>query len=97
MSLTILDSTPRIRSFEVYDFEWIPGTLKMRMCGRYNQKGYSYFMSVDDYLSNVLTFSNRGKWFFAHAGGLADVQFILEKLAPNPRFTIEASFLVPAQ
>ena len=64
----------------------------MRMCGWLSKSGYKYFLSVDDFLSHILTQENRGKWFFAHAGGLADVQFVFEKLAPRKDITIEASF-----
>lgn len=93
MTLTVITSPQKVRRFEVYDFEWIPGTLKMRLCGRYSaDKGYQHYPTVDDFLNDTLTFSNRGKWFFAHAGGLADVQFVFEKLANRKEYVIEASF-----
>lgn len=92
MTLTILNREPVIRKIEVYDFEWIPGSLKMRLCGRYGPQGYKYYLTVDDFLNDTLTFSNRGKWFFAHAGGLADVQFILERVAEQGGYVVEASF-----
>ncbi|PNX45467.1 MAG: hypothetical protein BV456_13555, partial [Thermoplasmata archaeon M8B2D] len=92
MTLTPIYSSQKIRRFEVYDFEWIPRSLKMRLCGRYGPQGYKYYFSVDDFLDDVLTYSNRGKWFFAHAGGLADIQFVFEKLLQKPEYTVEASF-----
>lgn len=99
MSLTPILSDPKYRRFEVYDLEWgkeaeIDGEskYKLRLVGRYNEKGYTPFYTVEDYLNKVLTYSNRGKWFFAHAGGLADVQFILEKLISDKRFVVEAAF-----
>jgi hypothetical protein len=92
MSFNPLESPARKRKFETYDFEWVPRTLKMRLCGRYGERGYKYYFTVDDFLNDVLTYSNRGKWFFAHAGGLADVQFIFEKLIKSQKFLVEASF-----
>lgn len=91
MSLSPIDTPARRRRFETYDFEW-GRHLRMRLCGRYNERGYTYYYTVEDFLNDVLTHSNRGKWFFAHAGGLADVQFIFEKLVSNPKFVIEAAF-----
>lgn len=35
---------------------------------------------------------HRGDWWYAHAGGLADMQFILEYLITEPDFRISASF-----
>lgn len=35
---------------------------------------------------------NRGKWFYAHAGGLADVQFIFEEIVKNRSYSVSASF-----
>ena len=76
----------------MYDFEWVPGTLDMRLCGKLGVDGYKHYLTVDAFLNDVLTYSNRGKWFFAHAGGLADVQFIFEKLCNRKEYVIEASF-----
>ena len=92
MTLNPIYSEAKKRRFETYDFEWVPGTLEMRLCGRYGPKGYRKYFSVDDFLNDTLTFSNRSKWFFAHAGGLADVQFIFEKLVDNRNYVIESSF-----
>lgn len=92
MTLSVITSKQRTRQIEVYDFEWVPGSLQMRLCGRYDGANYRYYLTVDDFLNDVLTFSNRGKWFFAHAGGLADVQFVFEKLAARKDYVIEASF-----
>jgi len=83
MSLTMLrnpDSGPVQRNFLVYDFEWVPGTLQMRLCGLFDGKRYRCYETVDKLLSAMLTSENRGKWFYAHAGGLADVQFVLEAI-----------------
>jgi len=70
------------------------GPLQLRLAGYYDQvpsgddddeepvleKRYQCFGSVRDLLSKVLTRDNRGMWFFAHAGGLADMEFVLDEL-----------------
>lgn len=80
MSLTVLDNSPKFRTFLVYDFEWVPGTLEMRLCGLYDGNQYRAFKTIGAFLSAALTSENRGKWFYAHAGGLADIQFVLEAI-----------------
>jgi hypothetical protein len=92
VSLTIIDSPRKLREFQVYDFEWIPGTLKIRLCGIFDGRRYRSCYSIDNFLNLALTSANRGQWFFAHAGGLADVQFVFEKLVHDPRYSVRASF-----
>ncbi len=41
---------------------------------------YECFESIEDLLGFVLTRENRGRWFYAHAGGLADMEFVLDVL-----------------
>lgn len=95
MSLEILTSRRRYRRFLVYDMEWIPGTLQIRMVGVYDGNRYRHYLSVEQFLARELTSENRGKWFYAHAGGLADVQFVFEALANHPDYRatkVRASF-----
>lgn len=80
MSLSPITSPARRRNFQVYDFEWVPGTLQMRICGLYDGQRYRCYTTVEDFLNDALTSENRGVWFYAHAGGLADVQFVLEAI-----------------
>jgi len=90
---------PRVwRRFLVYDLEWIPGkfsergTMPVRMAGVYDkERGYRCYRTVEAFLENELTSKNRGKWFYAHAGGLADFQFLLEKLIAKRGYKIKAS------
>jgi hypothetical protein len=91
---------PRVfRSYLVYDLEWIPGkfspdgTMKVRLVGVYDGERYRAYSSVEAFLENELTSKNRGKWFYAHAGGLADFQFLLEVLIRKygNKYTIKAS------
>lgn len=85
-----------IRSFLTYDLEWVPGSMELRMCGVYDGEHYRCYTDIESFLQNELTFSNRGKWFYAHAGGLADIQFVFDTIInlnkENPIYNITASF-----
>lgn len=96
------------RDFLTYDLEWAKGNPvvtykdgkkvteykpRVRMAGVYCQKrGYRWYKTIEDFLNAELTHKNRGKWFYAHAGGLADMLFVMEYLADNPAFHVQASF-----
>jgi hypothetical protein len=70
--------------------------LKLRMAGYYDQpkagdkdgdggepvrfERYRSFETIKDLLDFMLVRETRGMWFFAHAGGLADMQFVLNEL-----------------
>lgn len=85
---------PRVyRDYIVYDLEWVPGTLQLRLVGVYcRERGYRYYTSIEDFVSAELTNRNRGKWFYAHAGGLADFQFLLEHMAIRKEYRLKAAF-----
>ena len=97
MAITPITTKRRLRSYLVYDFEWVPGkfsedgTMPIRLCGVYDGDRYRVYNSVESFLNGELTSKNRGKWFYAHAGGLADFQFVLQRLIEMKGFTIEAS------
>lgn len=98
MTIQIIKKPPRERNFLVYDLEWIPGPLKVRIVGVFDErKGYRCYRTVEQFLKEELTHANRGKWFYAHAGGLADVQFVLSHMVDYDRknpgvYQIDASF-----
>jgi len=77
MALTVITRAVTLRRFVVYDLEWVPGTLQVRLCGFYDGTRYAAYRSVEEFLDGEMTSRNRGRWFYAHAGGLADIQFIL--------------------
>lgn len=69
------------------------GALGLRLCGYYDHEPeegddgevqaegrYRHFTTVRDFLAAVLVRETRGMWFFAHAGGLADMQFVLDEV-----------------
>lgn len=65
----------------MYDLEWIPHKMTLRMCGVFDKTyGYRVYDSIDMFISNELTYDNRSKWFYAHAGGLADFHFVIHRL-----------------
>lgn len=92
MALTIISKPRRVRDFLVYDLEWIPGPLTVRLVGVFDGQRYRCYKTVRGFLNGELRDKNRGRWFFAHAGGLADVQFILEEIILDGRFSVRASF-----
>ncbi len=92
MAIDIIDSPRRMRRFITYDMEWVPGTLKVRIIGVFDGVEYRRYYTVQAFLDGELTHKNRGKWFYAHAGGLADVQFVIRCLRDDERYSAEASF-----
>ena len=89
---------PRVfRDYLVYDLEWVPGkfskdgSMLIRLVGVFDGNRYRCYQSIDGFISNELTSKNRGKWFYAHAGGLADFQFVLEALIRKGGFRVKAS------
>lgn len=80
--------------FGVYDLEWIPETLEVRLVGVRDERGFRSYRTVLEFLRGELTSRNRGKVWFAHAGGLADVQFVLSSVIQraNPNFRVEGSW-----
>lgn len=41
---------------------------------------YESFTTVKELLDTILVRENRGRWFYAHAGGLADMEFVLDEI-----------------
>ena len=97
MSITPIVKPRSFRTYLTYDLEWIPskfqsdGTMPVRLVGVYDGNRYRAYATIEAFLNGELTSKNRGKWFYAHAGGLADFQFLLEVLIKNPAYKIKAS------
>ena len=90
--LTPLTSPLRPMNPIAYDLEWYPHSYVVRLVGVWDEKGYRYYTSVDDFLNAEVTYENRGRTFFAHAGGKYDVQHILERIQHDPNFETSAAF-----
>jgi len=95
---TPIKKKPRIRKITTYDLEWLPETMKLRCVGVYDERGYRVYTdqngvcAMDRFLNKELTAKNTGRWFYAHAGGLADVQFVLEKVFQRKELNVGAAF-----
>jgi len=96
--ITRIETRRILRSYLTYDLEWIPGKfhkdgrMDVRLVGVYDGNQYRCYTTVDDFLDRELTSKNRGKWFYAHAGGLADFQFVLQRIiAKGARYRIRAA------
>lgn len=64
----------------------------MSLVGAYDGKHYRAYRTVDAFLNDQLTKRNHGRWFYAHAGGLADMLFVLQRLQQRPEYHVDASF-----
>lgn len=98
MPITVLKNARVLRRYLVYDLEWVPGKfsteghMPVRLVGVYDGEKYRWYTTVAQFLNGELTSKNRGKWFYAHAGGLADFQFLLHELVHCKDYKINASF-----
>jgi hypothetical protein len=79
--------------FAVYDLEWYPETYKLRLVGVYDGRRYRSYLTIAEFLDAELTSDTRGRILYAHAGGLSDVQFVLEEiLKQGKEWSVEAAF-----
>lgn len=93
--LNPITNTPRRRErvIKTYDLEWIPGTYEVTLVGVRDETGrYTAYKSVDDFLNGQLTQKNHGAYFYAHAGGLADINVMLSRISENPSYSVTAVF-----
>src|SRR5882672_1559312 len=89
--LTKPKTDQRIRRFSVYDLEWKPKSYQLRMVGVYDEDdGYRKYFDIASFLDEECTPLRNGRWFYAHAGGLADLQFVLEEIIKGrPDWSVE--------
>jgi hypothetical protein len=72
--------------------------MQLRLCGVHDGKRYTAYRTIEHFLNDNLTSKNRGKWFYAHFGGMADLSFVLAKIVEHARkkphfsYSVEASF-----
>jgi len=78
--------------FATYDFEWRPYTLDFRLAGFFDGSRYWHFETIPEFLAHVLSDDYRGWWFFAHFGGAADFNFLIDHLRRLGGYQIEARF-----
>lgn len=81
MSLTPFNRPVKRKRFTTYDLEWYPGTYKLRLVGVFDREnGYRSYETIEEFLDEEMIPENRGCIYYAHAGGLADIQFVLEAI-----------------
>lgn len=81
---------PEKRVFSTYDLEWTPShspekskalglePLQVRLVGCFDGQRFTPYKSIREFIRGELTRANHGRWYFAHAGGLYDIQFVFE-------------------
>jgi len=104
MAITRVTTPREMRRFSVYDLEWSRGeTVKgsktrdvkqprVTLVGVYDGDKYTPYRTINEFLDAQLTKRNNGRWFYAHAGGLADMLFVLQTLVTRSEYQVEASF-----
>ncbi len=92
MAITQIHIPRKVRTFLVYDLEWVPGLLDVRICGVFDGTRYRSYRTIDAFLDAELTSKNRGKWFYAHAGGMADIQFVFAAILKRKGYSVKAAF-----
>jgi hypothetical protein len=97
VTLSRLNRSGAPRRFKVYDLEWYPSDnyepYELRLVGVYDGSEYKAYRSIDEFLDGELRRENAGITYFAHAGGLADVTFVVDSIIRRPAgFGMEASF-----
>lgn len=92
--LTPIRTPGQPQAFSTYDLEWYPESYELRLIGLDDGDHYREFgADMNAFLDAVLTPRYSGRVFFAHAGGLADVQFVLETLLKRlGTMSLQASF-----
>lgn len=90
--LSMVGTPRRRRRFLVYDMEWVPGTLVLRLIGVFDGKRYRCYKTIEAFLDGELTSGNRGIWMYAHFGGGADFEFILHAMESRPDYKVKCAF-----
>lgn len=90
----IIDKIPEPKRRRVkitaYDGEWYK--MRLRLFGAYDEQGYRWYESAEAFLAGELVQRNAGRWYYAHAGGLADILFLIHTLVKDPRYSAKALF-----
>lgn len=90
--LTRITGKPKAHAIAVYDLEWVPETYELRLAGFFDGEKYRSFPTIGGLLNHMLQPKYRKTIFYAHAGGLADMHFLLEKMQEVPELHVTAAF-----
>ena len=101
MSLRPIRSPAKQRRVIVYDLEWVPGEntrvgwtpMALRLIGVFDGVRYRSFITMAEFFEAMLIPSNSGAWIYAHAGGMADIQYVFDYVVKYANeYQIEACF-----
>lgn len=92
MAFDPITSKLKIRRIVTYDLEWIPETLEFRLGGVYDGERYQFATTIPLFLKLLLSRENEGAYLYAHAGGMADLLFLIEAMMKIEKLRIEGSF-----
>lgn len=70
----------------------LEGGQRFRLAGVYDERGYRSYTTIPAFIDGELTTTNRGRRFYAHFGGAADMVHILPHLLSDKRFRISGAF-----
>jgi hypothetical protein len=84
----------------VYDLEWHPDSARLLMASVRDESGHTTWGKrgekpdaiVKGFLEHVTAPEHAGRWLFAHAGGLTDVNFLIAWIVRNTDWKVEAGF-----
>lgn len=84
----------------VYDLEWHPDSARLLMASVRDESGHTTWGKrgekpdniVKGFLEHVTAPEHEGRWLFAHAGGLTDVNFLIAWIVRNTDWKVEAGF-----
>lgn len=99
MVLKKLSRAPRPAEFLTYDLEWFPRKayipkdlwMKLRLVGVFDGINYRHYPTVEAFFLAEFSPDNDGKRFYAHAGGLADVLYLVPVLR-RAGYSMRAAF-----
>jgi hypothetical protein len=92
MSFEPITSKLRERRIVTYDLEWYPETMEFRLGGMFDGAHYTYATNLSDFCRMIFCRENEGAWLYAHAGGVADVTFLMEEILKHSSVRAEAAF-----
>lgn len=92
MSFEPIKSKLRERRIITYDLEWIPETMQFSLGGIYDGQNYLYETNISSFCRTLFQPKHEGAWIYAHAGGMADIMFILDEVSKHRDVQVEATF-----
>jgi hypothetical protein len=92
MGFDPITSKLKVHKIITYDLEWIPETLEFRLGGIFDGENYKCATTLTQFLKILFTPEHEGAYLYAHAGGMADLLFLLEEISKHPTVKVEGTF-----